>query len=118
MGTQRKQSTTEQWQQEQPKMKMKIVFDEDKIRREGKYDIDKMYASVDKSFADWGIPKIGRGVYQSSGKQKDYSRFMSFCMGLSDVGWFVDNISDWIWENNGNDQDVIKSFRKYQVFNV
>ncbi|GHU58523.1 hypothetical protein FACS1894133_3440 [Clostridia bacterium] len=104
--------------QEQTKMKMKIVFDEDKIRREGKYDIDKMYASIDKSFADLDIPKIGRGVYEAKGKSengktRDFSRFMGVCIGLRKVEWFMDNISDWIWEENGDVEDVKYETLKY-----
>ena len=90
----------------QTSMKMKIVFDEEKIRREGKYDVDKMYASIDKSFEELDIPKVDRGVYQAKGKSKDFSRFMGAILGLSKAEWVMDNISDWLFEDGDRVEDV------------
>ena len=89
-------------------MKMKIVFDEEKVRREGKYNVDEMQDSIDMSFADLEIPKIDRGVYQAQGKSKDFSHFLGICMGLRKVEWFMKYIDTWIWEKNNSFEDVKK----------
>ena len=91
------------------KMIMKIVFDEDKVRRDGKYNIDKMYASIDRDFATFSIPKIGRGVYQSQGHRSDYSHFMSVCMAYRGIEWFMENVASWIWEDGEVISDVKKA---------
>ena len=92
---------------------MKIVFDEEKVRRDGKYDIEKMYASIDKAFDGWGIPKIDRGVYQTKGLNSDYTNFMSFCMGMRRVSWFMEYIDKWIWEKGNSFEDVKRETLKY-----
>lgn len=99
-------------------MSMKIVLDEDKIRREGKYDADKMYERIDKAFARLDIPKVRKGVYRGTGKSKDHAHFMSLCMGLTDADWFMENAAKWLWKKeDGGVEDVIyetnKFYRKY-----
>ena len=57
-------------------IKMQIVMDDDKIVRDGKYNPNKLHASLD----DFMVKKLGfqkgnEGFYYGSGNHNDYSHF-------------------------------------------
>ncbi|MDR0804946.1 MAG: hypothetical protein LBN42_04105 [Oscillospiraceae bacterium] len=101
-------------------MKIRVVFDEGKVEREGKYDINKMYARIDKYFSEHNIPKIGKGFYQSTGKKGEYNAFAAFQMAYSEIDWFMDNLDIWTWYDGDYEEDfkeeTLKAQKKYGRF--
>ena len=49
----------------------RIVMDEDKIRREGKYDLDKVYQNIDELAEYAGLIKKNKYTYICQGNEKD-----------------------------------------------
>ena len=47
------------------------MLDEEKILRENKYDLDKMYQLIDEIAAESGLIKIDRHIYHCKGDEKD-----------------------------------------------
>jgi hypothetical protein len=74
-------------------MKMLIIFDEDKIAREGKYNIDKINDYLATSFAKRGMAK-DRNNWFINGNFKTCG---SLIIKLSHADWFIDNIQEWLW---------------------
>ena len=78
-------------------MKMLIKFDEQKVEREGKYDLEKMNKVIDKEFLDMGVTKDENGVYVNG----DFESFGSMIFALKKLDWFVENVSEWLWYDSG-----------------
>ena len=78
-------------------MKMEIAFDEEKVRREGKWDIEKMYGFVDKFFAEHRMSKAGKGMYNGT-NDKDEFALMGIAIGrFRKTEWFTENVKVWNW---------------------
>lgn len=78
-------------------LKMVIEFDEDKIKREGKYDLQKMYASLYERFTEEGLRVEKNGVYVDGGKESDLMSFMVIATALPGIEWFRKYIKKWDW---------------------
>lgn len=92
----------------------RIVLDEEKILRENKYDLNKMYELIDEIAKDSGLIKIDKYTYHCKGNDKDLA-----CLGifvyknLIDCDWFTLNVKEWDWisEKEGN-SDLISRCKK------
>ena len=92
----------------------RIVLDEEKILRENKYDLNKMYELIDEIAKDSGLIKIDKYTYHCKGNDKDLA-----CLGifvyknLIDYDWFTLNVKEWDWisEKEGN-SDLISRCKK------
>ena len=74
-------------------MKMLIKFDEEKIEREGEYDLEKIEKLLNDEFAKRGIHKDEEGFYVDG----NFVTFGSMILGLSKMDWFLDNAAEWLW---------------------
>lgn len=93
-------------------LKMVIEFDEEKIKEEGKYDVQKMYAHLDENFVKSGLKVVAQGGYTDSGNEEDLNEFMALATVLSDVEWFIKYVKKWDWyeEDLTEPEDLIKTF--------
>ena len=92
----------------------RIVMDEDKIRREGKYDLDKLYQNIDELAEYAGLIKKNKYTYDCQGNEKDLAALAIFNFHkLVEEEWFTKNVKEWIWINKkeGN-EDLIEHFKK------
>lgn len=100
-------------------LKVEIEINEEKVLIEGRYDLDKMYEILDAAFDEYGIIKIGKGVYRDTGSKKDWGNMWCVILALSETDWFMDNASKLMWynSNRGNDEndfyheDVLQGFK-------
>ena len=87
---------------------MKIQMDEEKILREGKINLQKVYAALDRIFAKYNLVKgetepDGTLTYLGTESNKDFGRFAIVEMNLQDINtWFVPNCKKWFF---GGDED-------------
>jgi hypothetical protein len=88
----------------QPVMKMKIVFDEEKVKREGKYDINSMYDIVDDYFIKHNLSKIGKGEYADRGNKDDYAMIVN-TVDFEKLDWFKNNLSSWLFSQIDENTD-------------
>lgn len=92
----------------------RIVLDEEKILREDRYDLEKMYEAIDEIATDSGLIKIDKHTYHCKGDEKDLA-----CLGifihhnLMECDWFTLNVKEWTWlsEKEG-DIDIIERERQ------
>lgn len=82
-------------------MKMLIKFDEEKIEHEGEHDLKKMEKFLNDEFAKRGIYKDDEGLYVGG----DFSTFGSMIWSLSEMDWFLDNASKWVWYDSEGQAD-------------
>ena len=92
--------------------KMQIQMDEEKILREDVINLQKVYAVLDRIFAEKGLLKEGIAedgtiTYCGSESNKDFGRFTSVAINLRTVNtWFAPNCKKWLWGDNEDIPDV------------
>ena len=91
----------------------RIVMDEDKIRREGKYDLDKVYQNIDELAEYAGIIKKNKYTYICQGNEKDLAALAIFNFHkLVEAEWFTKNVKEWTWINKEEgDENLIEHFK-------
>lgn len=92
----------------------RIVLDEEKILKENKYDLNKMYETIDKLAEESGLIKIDKHTYHCKGNDKDLACLGIFVMQhLVEYEWFTLNVKEWDWisEKEGN-SDLIEFYKK------
>lgn len=74
-------------------MKMLVVMNEDKILREGRYDLNKINAYLEKLFSKRGMTRVEDNWYGNG----NFTTCGSLIVKLSSTEWFMDNIEQWLW---------------------
>jgi hypothetical protein len=100
--------------------KMQILLDEDKIKREKKYSVQKIYAFIDAVFLDkCKLRKDADGYYTGTGKAGDLSRFGRANYLLSNQPWFLDNVKVWLFFNNddtySSDEYIVEDVKDFYL---
>jgi len=87
---------------------IKIVMNEDKILKENKYDLEKIYNAIDEIAKFSKMKKIDKYYYVS--KNDTPSELGCFVWtNLEKKEWFIKNVKEWIWyEKNGQQVDIFK----------
>ena len=97
-----------------PLLGTRFELDEEKILREGKYDLEDIYACIEKIAAKSGMIKINKNTYHCKGDENDLACLGIFVIRcLSKSAWFTLNVKKWEWlsEKEG-DSDMISFCKK------
>jgi len=87
-------------------LKLQVIMDEVKIRREKIYSAEKIYKAIDGVFVDdYGFVKGKDGFYYERGQKDDYANFWTGILLLKDQDWFMDNVKVWLWFNSDDSDD-------------
>jgi hypothetical protein len=87
-------------------IKMQIVMNDDKIAREGTYNVGKLHASIDDFMVKkLGLEKGDGGFYYGRGTRSDYSHFGIAMTTLGKKQWFMENVDTWLYFNNDDSTD-------------
>jgi len=87
---------------------IKIVMDEEKILKEDKYDLDKIYQAIDEIAEFSKMRKIDKYYYVSiNDTPSDLGCFI--WNNLEEQEWFMDNVKEWTWyEKSGKEIDIFQ----------
>ena len=104
-------------------IKVKIVLDEEKIIRERKYSLEKIWNVIDNAFLSKNIRIEEKGLYVGTDHPHDYANFGLVCMGLEDQEWFFTNVKEWKFFNNAMlenkyeyaEEDFLKQAKLYKA---
>lgn len=93
----------------------RIVLDEEKIIKEGKYDLNKLYQNIDELAEHAGLIKKNKYTYICQGNEKDLAALGIFnFMNLVEKEWFTKNVKEWTWiDRKEGDTDLIESCQNY-----
>ena len=76
----------------------RIVLDEEKIKREGQYDLKKLYQNIDELAEYAGLIKKNKYTFVCKGDEKDLAVMGIFnFMNLVEEEWFTKNVKEWTW---------------------
>jgi len=91
---------------------IKIVLDEEKILKEQKYILEKMYKAIDDIAQKSNMKKLNKYYYISLDNTPIDLGVFVICK-LEEFNWFMDNVKDLIWFNQGGEpKDMIKFFEE------
>ena len=81
---------------------VRIVLDEEKILREGKYKLDELYAYLDEIAQKSRLTKQDKFTYLSSGDENDLGRVALFTIHYATENEAIThNVKEWFWLDNG-----------------
>ena len=81
---------------------VRIVLDEEKILREGKYKLDELYAYLDKTAKEADLIKQDKCNYIGKGDEKDFSRMGIFTfVETVENEAITRNVKEWYWLKDG-----------------
>jgi len=75
---------------------IRIVMDEEKILREDKYDLDKIYQAIDEIAQFAKMKKIDKYYYVSINDTPSALGCFTWS-NLQKLDWFMDNVKEWLW---------------------
>lgn len=92
-------------------LKMVIKFDENKIRTDGKYSLDKINDYLNNLVLTRNLIVQENGLYTDSGnEEKDIFSFMVIATAISHREW-IKFAKEWLWyENSDIPDDLLKTF--------
>ena len=90
-------------------MKMLIQLDEERVKKDGKYSLTKMWRAIDAKFDKYGCIKERQGdgaVLYSGNPQKDYYTCINLAyLSLRSQQWFAYYCTKWVWYDNDDDEE-------------
>lgn len=91
----------------------RIVMDEDKIKKEGIYDLENIYKDIDNMAEYAGLIKKNKYTYICQGNEKDLTALAIFNFHkLVEQEWFTKNVKEWTWINKEEgDENLIEHFK-------
>ena len=99
-------------------IKMQIVMDDAKLRRDGKYNVEKIHCAIDSYMvSNLGFCKAADGFYLGDGGRTDFSYFGLAFNTLRKEQWFLDNVKTWLYFNSDASDDpddfVVEDFKQF-----
>ena len=96
---------------------VRIVLDEEKVLREGKYKLDELYAYLDETAKTAKLTKQDKYTYVGKGDDRDLSRIGIFTVVEAVKNQAITkNVKEWWWLNDGVPYiDVIAESKKEGV---
>ncbi|MGX3098144.1 hypothetical protein [Helicobacter sp. 23-1046] len=93
---------------------VRIVLDEEKILREGKYKLEDLYAYLDEIAKEADLIKQDKYNYVGKGDKNDLSRIGIFTVNNAVKNEAITrNVKEWLWfENDTLDVNVIESAKR------
>lgn len=91
--------------------KMEIQMDEEKILREDKINLLKVYAALDKICSEHGLKKEGKAddgtiTYTTNDKRKGFGAMVAASIQLDRQYWFVPNCKKHLWSDDEDNPGV------------
>lgn len=91
----------------------RIVLDEEKILREGKYKLDELYAFIDNAAAESKLIKQDKYTYNCKGYRNDLSDLGIFTLiKVIDNEAITKNLKEWWYLDNGRyESNAIEEYK-------
>ena len=96
-----------------PLLGTRFILDEEKILKEDKYDLNKMYEIIEEMANKCGLIKIDKNTYHCKGNEEDLARLGGFIVNhLVESDWFTLNVKEWeCLDSNEGNKNMIDYFQ-------
>ncbi len=94
-----------------------FVLDEEKILREGIYDLEDVYKTIEEIALECRMIKIDKNTYHAPDDEHCLADLGIFTMRhLVNSDWFTLNVKEWTWvSQKDGDSDLIADFKNDKV---
>ena len=101
--------------QQRSELSVRIVLDEEKILREGKYKLEDLYAYLDEIAKEAKLHKRDKYTYVADRNENDLARLGIFTISNAVKNEAITrNVKEWYWlEDEVIDINVIESAKKH-----
>ncbi len=99
-------------------MKMEIKLDEERIKRDGEYDVAELWTRIDKEFENACRKEVqpdGSVMYVGIPDKDYYTDINVAAMVFKQSRWFAQYCVKWIWYDNEYDNDDSSPFDEIDV---
>ena len=96
-------------------MKLEVMFDEEKIKSEGKYTISQIFEKWDELFYKNNINKkdeLGNFIGDDNENFEDFARII---IAIKDIDWFRNYAKECYWWIDGVIEDVLLSIKLHET---
>lgn len=92
----------------------KIVMDEDKIIKEKRYDLNKIYKILDDTAYNFSFIKQDKFTYIAKDDEESLSNMGRFCFDtLMNSKWFIENVKEWLFlDSEEGNSDMMVEIKK------
>lgn len=92
----------------------KIVVDEDKIIKEKRYDLNKIYKTLDDTAYNFYFTKQDKFTYIAKDDEEALSNMGRFCFDtLMNSKWFIENVKEWLFlDSEEGNSDMMVEIKK------
>lgn len=96
------------------KFKVEILLDEEKIKKDDKYEPQVMYDYIKDMFKHFDLPEVKTNkpnhiIFTDKGSNKDMGGLASAAFDLYEMDWFKKYAVEFYWYEQNNDNTVSKS---------
>ena len=84
-------------------IKIKIVFDENKIKKDEEYEVEDIKNHVKKYFDIYDFKEVEKNIYSDNGKKGDVESLIAIVGTLKECSWFMTYIEEFIWIDEEDD---------------
>ena len=96
-------------------MKMLVELDENKILKEGKYNLNKMNSYISNAFEERNMVKDSENWYANG----TFTSCGSIALILSSKEWFMANVQKWLWYDDEDDSvEDLKAYYSKGILNA
>ena len=93
----------------------KFTLDEEKILRDGEYDLDSIYETIEEIATKRAkLTKVAKNHYVTEHKNGAAHLGILIYNHLARSNWFTTNVKEWTWENDKEgDSDIIELLKQH-----
>lgn len=98
-------------------LSIRIVLDEEKILKNGKYKLEELYAYLDETAQKTGLIRVDKNNYIGKGDAKDLSRvgIFTLCNAVKNEA-ITKNVKEWLWlDDNKCESNIITESKENGV---
>ncbi|MBR4982293.1 MAG: hypothetical protein IKY94_07015 [Lachnospiraceae bacterium] len=88
-------------------MSMTIVMDETKIKEQSNLTINETYERLEQIAKQNNISVFDKSNYKAQNSKNSFVDFGKMVLLLRNKSWFLPFVSVWIWDENGDEEDVL-----------
>ncbi|KGI55302.1 hypothetical protein [Campylobacter sp. MIT 97-5078] len=91
---------------------LKIVLDEEKVLREGKYKLEDLYKYLDEVALEAELIRLDKNHYACRGDKDDLNCLMDFTFEVVEKENITRNVKQWYWFEGGKFESNIVEISK------
>ena len=96
-----------------PLLGTKIILDEEKIIKEGEYNVDNLYEQIKACAKENNLIEIDKNTYHAKESEHALANLFNFINKIQEISMFTKNIKEWILiDEEEENVDIIEESKR------